>query len=148
MQTKGGTSKFHGEVFEFLENNDLNAMTAGVKFEDFLNNQTPSIPILHRNQFGGNLGGPIYIPKLLPSLRDKLFFFASFEKFIEHDGNSLLETSVPSAAGAGHLLACRVGFGQVHRAGLAVRRHDNATSGSNFAAFLVSYNQRMVDNRL
>jgi hypothetical protein len=98
MQTKGGTSNFHGEVFEFLENNDLNAMTAGVKFEDILNDQIPAVPILHRNQFGGNMGGPIYIPKLLPRLRDKLFFFANYEKFIEHDGNSLVETSVPSAA--------------------------------------------------
>jgi Carboxypeptidase regulatory-like domain len=98
MQTKGGTSSFHGEAYEFLENTDLNAMTAGVKFEDILNNQTPSVPILHRNQFGGNLGGPIYFPKLLPKLRDKLFFFANYEKFIEHDGNSLVEASVPSAA--------------------------------------------------
>ena len=98
MQTKGGSSKFHGEVYEFLENNALNAMNPGVKFEDTLNHQTPSIPTLRRNQFGGNLGGPIYIPKLLPSLKNKLFFFVNYDKFIEHDGNSLVEASVPSAA--------------------------------------------------
>jgi hypothetical protein len=98
MQTKGGSSNFHGEGFEFLENNDLNAMNPGVKFEDFLNGQTPSVPILKRNQFGGNLGGPIFIPKLLPGLKKRLFFFANYEKFIEHDGNSLVEASVPSAA--------------------------------------------------
>ena len=55
-------------------------------------------PTLRRNQFGGNIGGPVYIPKLLPALRNKFFFFANYEDFIEHDGNRLVASSVPSAA--------------------------------------------------
>ena len=51
-----------------------------------------------RNQFGGNLGGPVYIPKLFPGLKDRVFFFANYEKMLEHDGNSLITGSVPSAA--------------------------------------------------
>lgn len=53
---------------------------------------------MHRNQFGGNIGGPVFIPKLLPALKNKLFFFANYEKFIEHDGSQLVTASVPSAA--------------------------------------------------
>lgn len=97
MQTKGGSNKFHGEAYEFLQNDDLNAMNPGVNFEDILNDQASIKPTLRRNRFGGNLGGPIYIPKLLPSLRNRLFFFVDYEKLIEHDGNSLVEASVPSA---------------------------------------------------
>ncbi|MEO6924605.1 MAG: TonB-dependent receptor [Bryocella sp.] len=61
--TKSGTNNFHGEVFEFLRNDALDARnyfaTPGTK--------TP----LRLNQFGGNLGGPI--------VHNKLFFFANYE---------------------------------------------------------------------
>ena len=98
MQTKGGSSKFHGEGFEFMENTDFNAINPWNNADQIIAG-VPSIkPILHRNQFGGNLSGPIFIPKLLPGLRKRLFFFANYEDFIEHDGNQLVTTSVPSAA--------------------------------------------------
>lgn len=61
MITKSGTNKFHGTAFEFLENNAMNA-TPGF---------SPAKPALHYNQFGGAIGGPI--------VRNKLFFFFSFE---------------------------------------------------------------------
>jgi hypothetical protein len=44
---------------------------------------------------------------------------------------------------AGHLLAGRIGSGQVQRALLAVRRHDYVAGGSHFAAFLVGHIQRV-----
>ena len=98
MQTKGGSSKFHGEAFEFFENTALNAVNPWDHANQIITGQPAIKPVLHRNQFGGNLGGPIYIPKLLPQLRDKLFFFANYEKMLESDGNSQISTSVPSAA--------------------------------------------------
>jgi hypothetical protein len=98
MQTKGGSSNFHGEAYDFLENTDLNAVNPWTNANEIITG-TPSVkPILHRNQFGGNLGGPIYIPKLLPGLRNRLFFFANYEKMLEADGNQLISTSVPSAS--------------------------------------------------
>lgn len=98
MQTKGGSSKFHGEAFEFLENTDLNAVNPWTRANEFITGTPATKPILHRNQFGGNLSGPVFIPKLLPQLRDRIFFFANYENFIEHDGNQLVTASVPSAA--------------------------------------------------
>lgn len=99
MQTKGGSSRFHGEAFEFLENDDLNALNPLDKAYSETLLGTPAVkPTLRRNQFGGNLGGPVHIPKLLPNLGKKLFFFANYENFIERDGSEPQYTSVPSAA--------------------------------------------------
>jgi hypothetical protein len=99
MQTKGGSDKFHGEGYEFLENTDLNATKPYSKLLQTIT-QTPAVKqSLIRNEFGGNLGGPIYIPKMLPSgFKDRLFFFVNYEKLLEHDGSSLYTASVPSAA--------------------------------------------------
>ena len=61
IQTRNGTNNFHGGIFEFLRNNDLNAA----------NYFTHNVDSLKRNQFGGYLGGPIF--------KDKLFFFANYQ---------------------------------------------------------------------
>ncbi len=98
MQTKGGASQLHGEAFEFMENTDFNAVNPWVNANEIITGTPSTKPILHRNQFGGNLGGPVFIPKILPELKHKAFFFANYENFIEHDGNQLVAGSVPSAA--------------------------------------------------
>ena len=59
--TKSGTNQFHGNVFEFLRNGDLNAR----------NFFAPTQDTLKRNQFGGTVGGPIR--------KDKLFFFFTYQ---------------------------------------------------------------------
>ena len=59
--TRSGTNAFHGLAYDYLRNNDLNS-------KNFFNT---TITPLKQNQFGGNLGGPI--------VRDKAFFFASYE---------------------------------------------------------------------
>lgn len=70
--TKSGTNVVHGDLFEFVRNNDFNANT-------FLNNeQGIAVPVLKRNQFGATLGGPITIPKVIHG-RDKLFFFVGYQ---------------------------------------------------------------------
>src|SRR5579871_1524738 len=63
--TKSGTNEYHGDLFEFLRNGDLNA-------RDFfaVNRDT-----LKRNQFGGVIGGPV-----LPRFKNKLFFFAGYQR--------------------------------------------------------------------
>jgi len=60
--TKSGTNKFHGDAFEYLENNFFNAIPF------FATSATP----FKRNQFGGAFGGPIK--------KDKVFFFADFQR--------------------------------------------------------------------
>lgn len=70
--TKSGTNSLHGDLFEFVRNDDFNANT-------FLNNQQDlPVPILKRNQFGGTVGGPITIPKVIHG-HDKLFFFVGYQ---------------------------------------------------------------------
>jgi hypothetical protein len=98
IQTKAGTDRFHGEAYDFLENTDLNATDPYDKLVQAITASPATKPTIIRNQFGGNLGGPVYIPKVLPWLRDKLFFFANYEDLREHDGNTLFTGSVPSAA--------------------------------------------------
>jgi hypothetical protein len=67
MVTKAGGNQFHGELYEYNENADLNANT-------FLNNAAGKArPPAVRNQFAGNVGGPI--------LKNKLFFFADYTGF-------------------------------------------------------------------
>ena len=72
--TRSGTSSLHGGVYEFFRNNVLNA-------NSFFNNHAVPIvkrPILRYNDFGGTLGGPVYIPGIYKQ-RNKTFFFFSEE---------------------------------------------------------------------
>lgn len=99
MQTRSGTNQFHGEAYDFLENDAMNAVNPFDKAESKLVLGTPAIkPTLRRNQFGGGVGGPVYIPHIAPWLRSRAFFFANYENFIESDGSEPVYTSVPSAA--------------------------------------------------
>jgi len=70
--TRSGTSDLHGGVYEFFRNDDLNANA-------FFNNANNiKRPPLRYNNFGGTIGGPVYIPKIYPR-RNKTFFFFSEE---------------------------------------------------------------------
>jgi hypothetical protein len=70
--TRSGTSALHGDIYEFFRNNVLNA-------NNFFNNANKvAKPILRYHDFGGTVGGPVYIPHLYEH-RDKTFFFVSEE---------------------------------------------------------------------
>lgn len=98
METKAGSSQFHGEAYDFMENTDLNATNPYDKLVQSITGTPATKPSIIRNQFGGNLGGPVFIPKVLPWFRQHAFFFVNYEEMIEHDGNQLVATSVPSGA--------------------------------------------------
>lgn len=72
---KSGTNEFHGDLWDFLRNNVLDANT-------FFNN-AGGVPVGHfsQNQFGGTLGGPI--------VRDKIFFFADAQGFISRQAETV-----------------------------------------------------------
>jgi hypothetical protein len=81
--SKGGGNRFHGEAYEYFQNNALNAApySFGVKAK---------VPVLHYNEFGGNVGGPI-IPH-------RMFFFFDYDRIIDHGGAANGFISVPNAA--------------------------------------------------
>ena len=66
--TKSGTSQYHGSLFEYLQNDALDADPYG------FNGKAPK----HFNTFGGSLGGPLSIPHLYDG-KDKTFFFLDYE---------------------------------------------------------------------
>jgi hypothetical protein len=87
LQTKSGTSSFHGGVWEFIRNDDLNTkpyFSTGV------------LPY-KQNIFGYTLGGPAFIPKVYNRNRDKTFFFFSEQFVILHQGVASLTGVTPTA---------------------------------------------------
>ncbi len=72
--TRSGTSELHGGLYEFFRNDDLNANSF------FNKTTTPATPRskLRYNDFGGTVGGPVWIPKVYEQ-KDKTFFFVSEE---------------------------------------------------------------------
>jgi hypothetical protein len=77
--TRSGTNHWHGSLFEFNRNTDLNATPWNSTFN----------PPYHRNQFGGAFGGPIK--------RDKAFFFFSYAGLRQVVGQQLTGGIVPTA---------------------------------------------------
>lgn len=88
---KSGTNDFHGSLFEYLQNDYLNA--AG-----FVANATgqPKAP-LKQNEYGGTFGGPVWIPHVYKG-RDHTFFFVEYTgfKYRPSSVNASL-TTVPNA---------------------------------------------------
>ncbi len=78
--TKSGTNRWHGDLFEFLRNGNVNA----------INYFAPRQDSLKRNQFGGTIGGRI--------IRDKLFFFAGVQRSYIRQDPSSSTAFVPTAA--------------------------------------------------
>ena len=88
IATRSGTNEYHGELFEFLRNEKLDARN----FFD-LNSEPPPFK---RNQFGFNLGGPIHLPRfgeggpvLSYKGTNRTFFFLSYEGLRQRQGLTL-----------------------------------------------------------
>ena len=75
---KSGTNSFHGNLYEYVRNTDLDANTWQDKANAFITGYgtatTLPRPVLQWNEFGGQVGGPI--------IKNKLFFFADEESSI------------------------------------------------------------------
>ena len=84
--TKSGTNQYHGDLFEFIRNGDLNA-------RDFF---ATARDTLKRNQFGGVVGGPV-----LPRLRNKLFFFGGYQRTSLRSDGAQNTAFIPTPASLG-----------------------------------------------
>ena len=85
--TKSGTNLIHGQVYEYFQNNAFDAQPTFLAPNPFFTGAPP----LHRNVFGGTLGGPIK--------KDKMFFFASYQGQRISDALSGAFNGVPTLQG-------------------------------------------------
>ncbi len=91
VTTKSGGPKWHGNLYDFVRNEAFNSRNYFdiVYTEPTLAGQTPAAtfgakaPLYRRQDFGGTIGGPLYIPKVFNTRKDKTFFFFSEEFRLE-----------------------------------------------------------------
>jgi len=81
VATKSGTNQYHGSLFAFNRNRALSA-------KNFFATGLPKPPF-NRNEFGGSAGGPV--------VKDKLFFFGSFEGLRRRASTTAI-SAMPTAA--------------------------------------------------
>lgn len=106
--TRSGTNEFHGNLFEYLRNDNFNAN------EFFSNKSGAKRPSLAYNQFGGSLGGPV--------IKNKVFFFGNFEAFRERRISQTILTSATALQRAGNFSETRT------QAGALIQIYDPVTT--------------------
>src|SRR5215475_6478830 len=82
MATRSGTNSFHGEAFDYLRNNYFDA-------RNFFNKVGAPQSQFIRNNFGGDVGGPI--------IKNKLFFYGSYEGLRQRQGITINQTVLSAA---------------------------------------------------
>ena len=82
LTTKSGTNAFHGNVFEFFRNENLNA-------RNYFQASNPVKPDYRRNQYGGMFGGPL--------VKNRTFFFADYQGQRQSIGRTVT-SNVPTLA--------------------------------------------------
>src|ERR1700733_11769422 len=80
--SKGGTNRFHGALYEYFQNEALNALPYAFSGK--------TSKYFRSNNFGGSVGGPI--------LKDKLFFYFNYDHIIQHGSTTASSFTVPTAA--------------------------------------------------
>jgi hypothetical protein len=80
--SKGGTNRFHGSLYEYFQNEALNARPYAFT--------GPTTKFFRYNNFGGSVGGPI--------LHDKLFFYFNYDRIIQNGSTTAQSFTVPTAA--------------------------------------------------
>jgi hypothetical protein len=88
--SKSGTNEFHGTAYDFVRNEKFDS-------NNFFNTgRGIARPIYKQHDFGGSIGGPVWIPKLYNG-RNRTFFFFSYEAFRNRDGANGTTRTVPTS---------------------------------------------------
>ncbi|MBI4902083.1 MAG: TonB-dependent receptor [Acidobacteria bacterium] len=120
IASRSGTNDLHGSAFYDHSNNAFNA-------RNFFAAAKPKGPILH--EFGGSIGGPVYLPKLYNG-KNRSFFFFAYERQ-KRPGQFSATATVPTAL-------MRTGnFSQV----LATRVVRDPTNGQPFSGNILPLNR-------
>jgi hypothetical protein len=100
LVSKSGTNDLHGAVYDYIQNTALDAH----QFFD-----APGSPKLvqHYNQYGFDVGGPVYFPKLYNG-RNRTFFFGSYEKLNQISESSSIASTLTAAEIGGDFSAIGV----------------------------------------
>ncbi len=130
IASRSGTDNFHGEIYDYIRNNYFDARNAFNPVVDSKGNPQAQSPF-KRNQFGGDIGGPIR--------KGKTYFFLTYEGERHRQGlntSSLVFPDVSTApcSGAGSVVtrACIAAAGNpVSNALLGLIPHANATQGTS-----------------
>ena len=91
MVTRSGTNDYHGQAFEYLKNDHLNANSWQ---QNYLGGKKT---VFRNNDFGFTIGGPVWIPKIYNG-KDRTFFFVNYEGVRFSQAGALQVASVPTEA--------------------------------------------------
>lgn len=100
---KSGTNGYHGSVADFIRNTVFDTWGFSAPWATITNSKgvkgyqrdVGSKPVDHQNEFAASVGGPISIPHLF-SGRDKLFFYASYDRTHSRSAASLTAATIPT----------------------------------------------------
>jgi hypothetical protein len=93
FSTKGGTNAYHGDVYDLFRNEDMDANSWGNNYFGLPRNRD------RQNDYGFNIGGPVWLPHIYNG-RNKTFFFFSWEQYRQTQGLTTT-TTVPTQAEVG-----------------------------------------------
>jgi Carboxypeptidase regulatory-like domain len=109
VASKSGGNEFHGTAYLFHRNRFLNALDTAQKNGGIVRERnvpgTTFMPRYDFNRYGGNLGGPLHLPRFgtggspIISGKDRLFFFASYEALGIGNAAAPAGLTAPTAAG-------------------------------------------------
>lgn len=92
LVTRSGTNQFHGGLYAYLRNEDLNA-------NSFFNNKNNvARPRYRYATGGGSIGGPVYIPKKFNTDKNRIFFFFNDQYSYQGNPGALQRLTVPTDA--------------------------------------------------
>ena len=96
-ETKSGTNAFHGDAYEFVRNDAFNARNYFDPYQD-ANGKFIGAPPYKKNDYGYTIGGPVYIPGVYNTDKQKTFFFWSQEWRKDRVPGQTFSQGVPSVA--------------------------------------------------
>ena len=121
--TKSGTNEYHGTAWEFVRNNNLDALPYA------FGTDTPKSSPFKWNQYGFTLGGPVQIPKLIDG-RNKLFFMAQLRGLpVAQPERLALQRAVCGDAAGRFLAGQRRNQRPAHRRAISRKHHPRGATG-------------------